>query len=72
LENLDDVDINYAWETLRVNIKILAKKSSGYYEWKQHNPWFNEGCSELPDERKQARLQWLQDWSQLNLENVRH
>jgi hypothetical protein len=27
-----DMDINNAWETIRANIKILAKGSLGYYE----------------------------------------
>jgi hypothetical protein len=61
LENLDaEVDINTAWETIRENIKILAKESLSYYELKKHKPWFSEGCSELLDQRKQAKLQWLQ------------
>jgi hypothetical protein len=37
-ENLDDVDINRTWETVRENIKISANGSSGYYELKQHKP----------------------------------
>jgi hypothetical protein len=43
------------------NIKISAKESLGYYELKKHKPWFDEGCSKLLDQRKQAKLQWLQD-----------
>jgi hypothetical protein len=42
LENVDDVDIKRTWETVRKNIKISAKESSGYYELNQHKPWFNE------------------------------
>jgi hypothetical protein len=46
LENLDDnVEINNTWETVRENIKILAKESLGYCKLKQHKPWFDEGCS---------------------------
>jgi hypothetical protein len=57
LENLDaEVDINTVWETTRQNIKISTKESLGYYELKKHKPWFNEGCSELLDQRKQAKL----------------
>jgi hypothetical protein len=53
LENLDsEVDINRASETIRENIKISAKESLGYYELKQHKPWFNEGCPKLLDQRK--------------------
>jgi len=49
LENLDDcdvddidVDINLAWECIRENIKASTTQSLGYYEFKQHKPWFNE------------------------------
>jgi hypothetical protein len=39
LENINaEVDINRAWETIRENIKISAKKSLGYYELKRHKP----------------------------------
>jgi hypothetical protein len=67
LENLDDdVDINTAWETIRQNIKISAKRSLLYYELEKHKPWFDERCSRLLDQSKQAKLQWLQDPSQTN------
>jgi hypothetical protein len=36
--------------------------------------WFDEGCSELLDQRKQVKLQWSQDPSEIdghNLNNVR-
>jgi hypothetical protein len=40
-----------------------------------HNkPWFDE-CSKLTDQRKQAKLQWLQNPNQIsedNLQNLRH
>jgi hypothetical protein len=41
---------------------------------KKHKPWFDEGCSELSDQRKQAKLQWLQDANEINegnLNNIR-
>jgi hypothetical protein len=38
----------------------------GYYELKKHKPWFDERCSKLLDQRKQAKLQWLQDPSKRN------
>jgi hypothetical protein len=66
LENLDDeVDINRAWETIRENIRISAKESLGYYQLKKLKPWFDEGRSKLLVQRKQAKLQWLQDRSQI-------
>jgi hypothetical protein len=64
--NIAEEDIKSSWETIRQNIKICAKQSLGYYELKKHKPWFDEGCSKLLDQRKQARLQWLQDPSERN------
>jgi hypothetical protein len=46
------------------------KESLGYYELKQHKPWFDEGCSVLLDQRKQGKLQWLQDPSERNGDNL--
>jgi hypothetical protein len=51
---------------LSQNMKISSNKNLGYYKSKQHKPWFNKGCSGLLDQRKQAKLQWLQDPSQIN------
>jgi hypothetical protein len=42
-------DKNSALETTGENIRM--KKD---YELKKHKPWFNEGCSELLDQRKKA------------------
>jgi hypothetical protein len=73
LENLDtEVDVNRAWETIRENIKIPAKESLDYYELKKHNPWFDEGCTKLLIQRKQAKLQWLQDPSKINGDNLEY
>jgi hypothetical protein len=70
LEDLDaEVEINSAWETIREHIKISAKKSLGYFELKD-KPLFNEGCSKLLDQRKQGKLQWLQDPSEVNEDNL--
>jgi hypothetical protein len=32
--------------------------------------WFDEECSKLVDRRKQAKLQWLQDPSEVNEDNL--
>jgi hypothetical protein len=57
VEDLDaEEEINGAWVTIRENINISAKDSLGYYELKKHKPWFDEGCSKLLDQRKQAKL----------------
>jgi hypothetical protein len=39
------------------------------YELK-HKPWFDEGYSELLDQMRQAKLQWLQDPSEVNGDNL--
>jgi hypothetical protein len=67
---LDDVEINTAWETIRENIKMFTKESPGFYELKKHKSWFDEGCSKLLNQRKQAKLQWLQDPNEINGDNL--
>jgi hypothetical protein len=71
LENLDaEVGINRAWETLRKNIKISARERLGYYEPKKHRLWLDKGCSKLLYQGKEAKLQWLQDPSEINGDNL--
>ena len=36
---------------------------------KQHKPWFDEECLHFLDERKQTKMQWVQDPSQSNVDN---
>ena len=66
----DDEDINRAWENIKKNFKTSAKGSPGLHELKQHKPWFGEECLHFLDERKQAKLQWVQDPSQRNVDNL--
>jgi hypothetical protein len=50
LENLDDdSDINRAWDTIRDNIKILAKESISLCESKSYKQWFDEDISRAWD-----------------------
>jgi hypothetical protein len=73
LENLNDSeDINRAWENIRANIKISAKETLGLYREKQHKPWFDEECSQVLDQRKQAKKQWLQNPNQSNSDNLKN
>ena len=76
LENLsEDEDIKWAWENIKENIKTSAKESLRLHELKQHKLWFDEECLGFLDQRKQAKMQWIQDPSQRNignLNNVRH
>jgi hypothetical protein len=64
------LEVEFASETIRANIKISAKQSLGYFELKKHKPWFEEGCSELLHQKKDAKLQWLQDPSEINGDNL--
>jgi hypothetical protein len=60
-DDLDaEVEINSVWETIRENIKISGEKI--IYRIKNgRNIGFHRGCSKLLDQRKQAKLQWLQN-----------
>jgi hypothetical protein len=75
LENLDDsLYINSAWESIGDNMKTPAKENLGYHRLEHNKPWFDE-CSKLIDQQKQAKLQWLQNPSEIsgdNLQNLRH
>jgi uncharacterized protein YPO0396 len=71
LENLEDSwDINGTWDNIRENIKISVQESLGYCEPKHRKPWFDEECSKLADQRKEAKLQWLQVQSEANEDNL--
>jgi hypothetical protein len=73
LESLDEsFDINNAWENIRENIKTSAKDNLGYHRLKHNKQWFDEVCSKLIDQRKQAKLHWLQNPSQINGDNLRN
>jgi hypothetical protein len=71
LEDVDtEVEINSAWQMIRAYIKISAKDSLGYFELKIHKPRIGEGCSKLLNQRKKAKLEWLQDPREINGENL--
>ena len=56
-------------------IKSSAKEGVGEQERKEHEQYFDEVFSKLVDQKKRAKLQWLQDPSQINadnLNNVKH
>ena len=71
MENLNvDEDVNRVWENIKENIKTSAKESLGLHEWKQHNPWFDKECVDFLDQRKQAKIRWIQDPSRSNVDNL--
>jgi hypothetical protein len=53
-------------------MRISAKDSIRLGESKSYKPWFDEECLKLVDRRKQAKLQWLQDPSIVNEDNLRN
>jgi hypothetical protein len=66
LEDLDtEVEINSAWEIIREDIKIPARESLGYCELKEHKLLLDVGCLKLLDQKKQTKLQWLQNPSEI-------
>jgi hypothetical protein len=66
----DDEDINRARGSIKDNIKTSAKESLGLHEIKQHKPWFDEECLGILDQRKQAKMQWIQNPSHRNVDNM--
>jgi len=71
LENLNvDEDVNRAWENIKENIKTSAKEGLGLHELKRHKPWFDKECVSFLDQRKQAKMQWTQDPSRSNVNNL--
>ena len=69
MKNLsDNENILRAWLNIKENIKASAKES--LHVLQQHNPWFAEECLRSLDQRKQAKMHWLQDPSQGSVDNL--
>jgi len=65
LENVnDDEDVNRISENIKDNIQSSGEESLGLHELKQNKPWFDEECLGFLDQRKRAKMQWIQDPSQ--------
>jgi hypothetical protein len=66
LKNLDTkVDINITWETIKREYETSTKGSIGYYKLKKHS--LTKGCLQLLDQREQAKLQDLQNPSEISV-----
>jgi hypothetical protein len=48
------------------------KKNGDSCELKKHETWFDEGCSKLLDQGRQAIVQTLQDPSEINGDNLKN
>ena len=66
----EDKDVNRTWENIKENIKTSAKESLGLHKLQQHKPWFDEECLGFLDRRTRAKMQWVQDPSQSNVDNL--
>jgi len=66
----DDEDVDRTWENIKENIQKSAKESLGLHELKQNKPWFDDECLGFSDQRKQATMQWIQNPSQNNVDNL--
>ena len=67
LENLSvGENINRLWENIKENIKTSATENLGLQEL----IWFDKECLGFLEQRKQAKMQWLQDPSQSNVNNL--
>jgi len=51
-------------------MKTSAKESLGLHELKQYKLWFDDECLGFLDQRKQAKIQWVQDPSQSSIDNL--
>jgi hypothetical protein len=47
-----------------------TKFGLGYYEMQKHMPWVDEGFPKLLHQRKKVKLQWFQNTSEVNGENM--
>jgi hypothetical protein len=63
-------DIKRALENIKENIKSSAKECLGLYKLKQRTPWFDAECLHFLDQRKQAKMQWVQDPNQGTVDNL--
>ena len=67
LENLSvGENINRLWENIKENIKTSATENLGLQEL----IWFDKECLGFLEQRKQAKMQWLQYPSQSNVNNL--
>ena len=59
-----------SWKNIKENIKTSAEGSLGLHELKQHKPRFDEECLSFLNQRKQNKMQWVQDPRQSNVNNL--
>ena len=71
LENVnEDEDVNRTSENIKENILTSAQENLGLHEFKQNKPWCDEECLGFLDQRKRAKMQWIQDPSQSKVDKM--
>jgi len=72
LEKLSDSeDMNRAWKNVKEVIKTFAKESVGPHESEQRKtPWLYEEGLGFLDQWKHVKMQWVEDPSQSNVDNL--
>jgi hypothetical protein len=71
LDDLNDCEnINRTCKNMQGNIKISAQGSLGLYEMMQDKSWFDEERSQFCSQRKQVKMQQLQDPNKSNVCNL--
>jgi len=64
----DEEDVYRTWENIKESIQTSTKGSLGLQELKGNKPWFDEECLGFLDQRKWAKMQWIHDPSQSNVD----
>jgi tRNA nucleotidyltransferase/poly(A) polymerase len=73
LGSLDEsFDSNNASEGIREKIKTSAEECLGYQKLKHKKQWFVDECSKLLGKQKRAKLQWLQNPTEINAHNLQN
>jgi hypothetical protein len=65
-------NINRAWENIKEYIRTSVEDSLCLYELQQHKPRFDEECFRFSDQRKQAKMQWIQGPNESNVDNLNY
>lgn len=73
-ETISNLDINKVdtidckWKTIKETIKVVVSDTMIGKQKKMKKPWFNSSCEEALNRRKETRLQWINDPSNLEKE----
>ena len=63
-------DINQRWRDLEQAVKDVAEEKIGYIEGTRSQHWFDDECRRAANERKQARINHLQDVNDLGKKEI--